>query len=177
MPGSDDHSNTPDSPQNGPSEWLTYGSCRIEMCRGLRRFMREQGIPDRTRPAESAKRVLIADDEPAMARAIQRVLRRAGLETAIAANGFEAGAMLYTFRPDVMTLDLRMPGVDGIGVLRFLQTARLPTLLRVLVVSADTDDRLRESLAQGAHEVLRKPFADQELLASVERLMAADPVS
>jgi CheY-like chemotaxis protein len=76
-----------------------------------------------------------------------------------------------------MTLDLRMPGVDGIGVLRFLQTARLPTLLRVLVVSADTDDRLRESLVQGAHEVLRKPFADQELLAAVERLMAADPVS
>lgn len=142
----------------------------------LRRFLREQGIPDRTRPAKPAGRVLIADDDPPMARAIERVLRRAGMETAIASNGFEAGAMLYTFKPDVMTLDLRMPGFDGISVLRFLQIARLSAPLRVLVVSADTEDRLRESLAQGAHEVLRKPFADQDLPAAVERLLAADPI-
>jgi len=145
----------------------------------LRRFMREHGIPDRTRPARAACRVLIADDEPPMARAIERLLRGSGLdvETAIAPSGFEAGAMLYTFRPDVMTLDLRMPGFDGISVLRFLQRVRLLTPLRVLVVSADTEAQLRESLAQGAHEVLRKPFADQDLLAAVERLMVADPLS
>jgi excisionase family DNA binding protein len=136
----------------------------------LRRFMREHGIPDRSQSPVPARRVLIADDEPLMARAIERVLRRAGFETAVAPSGFEAGAMLYTFKPGVMTLDLRMPGIDGINVLRFLQTAYLPSPLRILVVSADTEDRLKQALALGAHDVLRKPFANKDLLEAVERL-------
>lgn len=143
----------------------------------LRRFMRENGIPDRSQPTALARRVLIADDEPAMAHAIERVLIRAGFETAIASNGFEAGAMLYTFKPGVMTLDLRMPGIDGVDVLRFLRSAYLPSPLKTLVVSADTDARLQEALSLGAHEILRKPFANEELLAAVEQMYVTEVVS
>ncbi|HYD81137.1 MAG TPA: response regulator [Paucimonas sp.] len=140
----------------------------------LRRFMRAHGIPDRSQPAAPLRRVLIADDEPAMAGAIERVLRRAGFDTAIAPNGFEAGAMLYSFKPSVMTLDLRMPGIDGIEVLRFLQRVELPVPLKTLVVSADAETRLQEALALGAHGILRKPFINKELLSEVERMVAAD---
>ncbi|MES2116499.1 MAG: response regulator [Pseudomonadota bacterium] len=136
----------------------------------LHSFMAEHGIPDRSAPPALPRRVLIADDEPAMARAIERVLRGAGFETAIAANGFEAGALLPTFRPGVMTLDLRMPGMDGLAVLRFLQRAELPAPCRILVISADTEERLQQALALGAHGVLRKPFDNEALVAAVEQM-------
>ncbi|MBA5688868.1 response regulator [Rugamonas apoptosis] len=140
----------------------------------LRSFMAAHGIPERDAPPPLPRRVLIADDEPAMARAIERVLRGAGFETAIAANGFEAGALLPTFQPGVLTLDLRMPGMDGLDVLRFLRQATLPKPFRTLVISADTEDRLAQALALGAHGVLRKPFDNAELVASVERMYLAE---
>jgi two-component system response regulator VicR len=140
----------------------------------LRRFMAENGIPDPWRQPAMTRRVLIADDEPNMAHAIERVLRKAGFETRVASSGFEAGAMLYTFKPGLMTLDLRMPGQDGIDVLQFLQRTPLPDPLKILVVSADTDARLQEARHLGADAILRKPFSKEDLLAAVERLASKD---
>ncbi|HEX8958041.1 MAG TPA: response regulator [Burkholderiaceae bacterium] len=139
----------------------------------LRRFMLEHRIPDHTRPVAAPRRALIVDDEPAMAHAIERVLKRSGFSTAVASNGFEAGATLYSFRPAIMTLDLKMPGMDGLAVLRFLQQAELPAPLKTLVVTADSDERMEEARALGADAVLSKPVANQELLATVERLCPA----
>jgi two-component system, OmpR family, response regulator VicR len=141
----------------------------------LLRFMCENGIPDHTAAERQLpRRALIADDEPAMAHAIQRVLRSAGFETAVAYNGFEAGAMLPIFKPGILVLDLLMPGCDGLQVLRFLRDAKLPAPLRTLVVSADSEERLEQALALGAHGVVRKPFSNDELLAAVLRLTATD---
>lgn len=136
----------------------------------LFRFMQENNIPDHSAPPPLPRRILIADDEPAMAHAIERVLRRADFETAIAHSGFEAGALLPTYQPGVMTLDLRMPGLDGLDVLRFLRRAKLPMPTRTLVISADTEERLQEALALGAHGVLRKPFSNEELLAAIDEM-------
>lgn len=132
--------------------------------------MQENGIPDRSIVSALPRRILIADDDPAMAHAIERVLRRAGFETAIACNGFEAGAMLPGFKPGILTLDLRMPGSDGLDVLRFLQKAEFATPLKTLVVSADTEERLQEALRLGAHGIVRKPFANDELVDAVEQM-------
>jgi excisionase family DNA binding protein len=136
----------------------------------LRQFMQDNGIPDHSNMTALPRRVLIADDDPAMAHAIERVLRRADFETAIASNGFAAGAMLPTFKPGVLTLDLRMPGLDGLDVLRFLQKAELATPLKTLVVSADTETRLQQALTLGAHGVIRKPFTNDELVEAVEQM-------
>ncbi len=147
----------------------------------LHRFMLEHAIPDRSTststPSAPARRVLIVDDEPAMAHAIERVLLKDGFETAIAANGFEAGTMLPTFKPRIMTLDLRMPGLDGLEVLRFLQRTELPAPVKVLVMSADTEERLREALTLGAHGILRKPFTNAELREAVEKMYLIPSIS
>lgn len=137
----------------------------------LRRFMRTHGVPEPDEMPGLPKRILVVDDEPAMARAIKRVLTREGFETAIASDGFLAGSMLYTFKPQLMTLDIRMPGIDGFGVLRFLREHPPPFPLRVLVVSGDSEDRLRQALDQGAQGVLAKPFANEELLDAVARIL------
>ncbi len=144
----------------------TRGDRRVRL-EDLRRFMREHDMPDPWAAPAAPRRALVVDDEPSMARAIERVLRQAGFETAQAADGFQAGALLFSFRPDVMTLDLRMPGMDGIEVLRFLQRTVLPAPLKVVVLSADSEERLRQARELGAHAVLPKPFDNEVLLATL----------
>lgn len=101
---------------------------------------------------------------------VQRT-RPEGLETAIAGDGFFAGSLLHTFKPHLMTLDLRMPGIDGFGVLRFLRETQLPTPLKVLVVSGDSEEHFKQALALGAHGALCKPFDNEELLAGARELL------
>lgn len=73
-----------------------------------------------------------------------------------------------------MTLDIRMPGVDGLSVLRTLREHPLPFACKVLVVSGETPARLQEALALGADGVLAKPFINEELLAAVRRLYGSE---
>lgn len=112
-----------------------------------------------------------------MARAIERVLTNAGFETSIASDGFWTGSLLYTFKPDLITLDLRMPGLDGLDALRFLRQQGLSLSCKVLVVSADTKDRLDAALALGAHGVVSKPFDNAELLEAIRQLLDEQAVS
>jgi excisionase family DNA binding protein len=143
----------------------------------LSRFMRVHGIPAPVETPSGPKRILVVDDEPAMAGAIKRVLVRAGFEALVAGDGFSAGSMLHTFRPQAMTLDIRMPMIDGLSVLRTLRDLPPPFPLKVLVVSGDSEDRLRQALELGAHGVLAKPFVNDELLAALARLLADEPPS
>ncbi|CAM3858434.1 response regulator [Roseateles saccharophilus] len=150
------------------------GDYRIALS-DLRDFARRHGLPD---PAAASSaptrpdRILVADDEPSMARAIQRVLRPAGYETLVATDGFQAGSMLHSFAPALMTLDLQMPGLDGFGVLRFLRDSKPRPDLRILVVSGESEQRLREARELGAHRTLAKPFDNGQLLATVQALLA-----
>lgn len=137
----------------------------------LRCFMQEYGMAAQELAPPSARRVLIVDDETAMAHAIERVLRRVGCETAIATNGFEAGSVLANWKPEVMTLDLRMPGMDGLAVLRFLAQTDPATRPKVLIISADSEQRLQSALELGAQAVLRKPFQNEALQAAVAALL------
>jgi excisionase family DNA binding protein len=116
------------------------------------------------------KRVLVVDDEPAMVRAIDRVLRRMGFETRTAADGFHAGTQLVDFSPGLMTLDLQMPGLAGLNVLKLIRADKRYSGLRVLVVSGLPEPMLRRALDEGATSVLRKPFTDVELESAVNQL-------
>lgn len=139
----------------------------------LRRFMQAHGIPQPDAWLELPRRVLIAEDQAEMARAIERVLRGAGFETAVATNGFQAGSMLHTFRPGLLTLDIRMPWMDGLTVLQLLKRTPLGFPIKVLVISGESTTRLNEALALGAHGVLAKPFENADLLARVQGLFEA----
>lgn len=133
----------------------------------LKRFMRAHGMPQPSDWQEATPRVLIVEDDLPMARAIDRVLRRAGFETAFASNGFLAGSLLHSFRPVLMTLDIRMPWIDGVEVLRLLRKSPPTFPLKVLVVSGDDRERIDEALRAGANGVLAKPFSNEELLDAV----------
>jgi two-component system, OmpR family, response regulator VicR len=116
------------------------------------------------------ERVLIVDDDRSSARAIERTQRRAGFETQIAMDGFSAQAMLQSFAPSVMTLDLMMPGLDGDGVLQSMSKNKQASNTGTLVISGMPEENLRSALLQGADDVLSKPYENKSLMEKVMSL-------
>ncbi len=128
----------------------------------------EMPIPDELKPA--GDRVLIADDDLAMAKSIQRCLKRQKFETAIALDGLRTGMMLVKFRPTVLTLDLQMPGMNGFDILDFVSQADYLAGLKILVISAMPKEELEQAKAHGADDILIKPFENSVLLEKVRKL-------
>jgi two-component system, chemotaxis family, protein-glutamate methylesterase/glutaminase len=121
----------------------------------------------------SPVRVVVADDSALMRNIVTRSLTKAGIEVVGSArDGDEALALCESKRPDAMTLDLTMPGLDGLGVLRILRE-RNDTNIPVVVVSAFSaahGARAVDALAEGAFDLVSKPTANESLDAFVEAL-------
>src|ERR1700674_4415078 len=116
-----------------------------------------------------ARRILVVDDDPMVATTVQRVLRPEGYEVEVALGGAAALEQARAHRPDLVVLDLMMPGIDGLEVCRQLRAdTNLPILM--LTARGGTADRVR-GLDTGADDYLVKPFAYAELLARVRALL------
>lgn len=120
-----------------------------------------------------ARRILVVDDDPMIATTIQRVLLPEGYDVDVALGGAAALDRARDRRPDLVVLDLMMPGVDGLEVCRQLRSdGNLPILM--LTARSGTADRVR-GLDTGADDYLVKPFAYAELLARVRALLRRTP--
>jgi FixJ family two-component response regulator len=114
--------------------------------------------------------VAIVDDEEGIRKALGRLLRAAGLEAHGYANGQEFLTAAAERRPDCVVLDLHMPGMSGLQVLRKLKTAGL--LLPVVVITAHDEPETRQQcLSTGARAYLRKPLEDRLLLNAISAAM------
>ena len=121
----------------------------------------------------SQRKALIVDDEEAMVNAIARVFRRDGWVVETATDGFQAGALLMEFKPTLMTLDLKMPGMDGFNMLTFTREHLNSERLKILVISAQPQSDLNKALEMGADAVLEKPFENTQLLEHAKCLFTA----
>lgn len=121
-----------------------------------------------------SRRILVVDDDPLVASTIERVLRPEGYEIDVALGGLAALSRAQERRPDLVVLDVMMPGIDGLEVCRRLRARdTMPILL--LTARGGTGDRVT-GLDTGADDYLVKPFAYPELLARVRALLRrADP--
>ena len=108
-------------------------------------------------------RVLVVDDEPQIVRALRINLRARSYDVSTAATGAEALDVAAKHPPDLVLLDLGLPGVDGLDVIRGL---RGWTTVPIIVLSgrADSTDKV-EALDAGADDYVTKPFGMEELLA------------
>jgi len=110
-------------------------------------------------------RVLVVDDEPPIVRAVAANLRVRGYEVLTAASGEAALAAVETHQPDCVVLDLGLPGVDGLEVLRRLRTW---TEIPVVVLTAIDGERDKvTALDLGADDYVTKPFGVAELMARI----------
>lgn len=139
-------------------------------------FPDDDADDDSVLPPFPDKHVLVIEGNVNMARAIVRVLQRAGYQTTVASDPSMALLLLRTIRPAVMTLDLRMINIgEGLGVLHELLRQRESTgavHCKVLVVSGDPRTDMQLALAMGAHGALCKPLHNAALLAEIDRLYA-----
>jgi DNA-binding response OmpR family regulator len=111
-------------------------------------------------------RILVIDDEPDTVRFVQRALIAEGYQVLTSTNGADGLRIALSEQPDLVLLDLVMPGLEGKVVLSAL-TAQDPSM-RIMVLSATTDVQLRIAcLEQGAVDFLSKPFVVRELLARI----------
>jgi two-component system response regulator ResD len=119
----------------------------------------------------SGRTVLVVDDEPTIAEIVARYLERAGYETATAGDGLEALRLAADRRPDLIVLDVMLPGLGGLEVLRRLGEAdgpRTPVIL--LTAKGEQDDKLM-GLRDGADDYVVKPFSPRELVARVDAVL------
>ena len=118
--------------------------------------------------------VAIVDDEEGIRKALGRLLRASGIETQGYANGQEFLTANAERRPDCVVLDLHMPGMSGLQVLRKLKTTG--QLWRVVVITAHDEPETREQcLNAGACAYLRKPLEDRLLLNAISAAMRSHP--
>ena len=113
--------------------------------------------------------VLVVDDERAIARIASDYLEHAGFTVVIAADGSEALAKIGAHRPDLVILDIGLPGVNGMDVARQLRrTSNIPIIM--LTARVDESDRLR-GLELGADDYVTKPFSPRELVLRVRAVL------
>ena len=113
--------------------------------------------------------VLVVDDDAPILRMLQRTLTAEGYEVQTAADGGAALAAVERAVPDVLVLDVAMPGVDGLAVCRRLRGKGLAVPILLLTARDAVADRVA-GLDAGADDYLVKPFAPEELLARVRAL-------
>jgi DNA-binding response OmpR family regulator len=110
--------------------------------------------------------VLVVDDEPRIAKFLKIRLEASGYEVLVAGNGLEALEKLQTHEPDLLVLDLVMPGIDGFETLR--QVRSISSIPVIILSARETSIDKIKGLEMGADDYLAKPFSPDELLARIE---------
>jgi two-component system, OmpR family, response regulator ResD len=115
--------------------------------------------------------ILVVDEEPTIAEVVARYLQRAGYEARTAADGPSAVVAAISRRPDLVVLDIMLPGLDGLEVMRRLrEDADAPMPVILLTAKGEESDRL-VGLRQGADDYVVKPFSPRELVARVDAVL------
>jgi len=117
--------------------------------------------------------VLVVEDDRTVSDVVRAYLERAGLECRVAEDGMVALELWRTWHPDAVVLDLMLPSIDGLEVLRRRRRDGDRTPVVVLSARGDTDDRVI-GLENGADDYLTKPFSPRELLLRVQGLLRRD---
>ena len=120
-------------------------------------------------------RILVIEDEPTIANFIRQGLTEAGYAVDVAWDGEEGHAYALAAEYDILVLDIMLPKLDGLELLRRLRNdgCKIPTLM---LTARDTVDNRVEGLDAGADDYLVKPFAFPELLARVRALLRRPPL-
>ena len=113
--------------------------------------------------------ILVVDDEETIREVVRRYLEREGFSVEEAADGFEALDLIRSISPDLIILDLMLPGIDGLSLTQHIrQDRQIPILM--LTAKGEASDRIR-GLDLGADDYVAKPFSPQEVVSRVRAIL------
>jgi two-component system, OmpR family, response regulator ResD len=115
--------------------------------------------------------VLVVDDEPTIAEVVARYLERAGYRTRVAGDGLSALEAAASQRPDLVVLDLMLPGLDGLEVMRRLREQDGDRVAVILLTAKGEEADRVIGLRRGADDYVVKPFSPAELVARVDAVL------
>ncbi|MBF0485607.1 MAG: response regulator [Candidatus Omnitrophica bacterium] len=130
-------------------------------------------IPEELQEGSTQKKVLIVDDDKEMVNAIRRVISSQNhFQVDIAYDGFMAGQKFAEFKPDLVLLDIKMPGIDGYEVCQRIRKDPDSKHVKIIVISGALDmDGMERIMQLGANDYLTKPFRNEFLIMKVERVL------
>lgn len=114
-----------------------------------------------------SKRILIVDDDAGVRDSLARILRGSGYVVEVAENGEKGIVKGESFHPDVLLVDIRMPGIDGIETHRELHR-RFPQLVGISMTAYASSEKTKEAIDGGAVSVLPKPLNIESLMELVQ---------
>ncbi len=118
------------------------------------------------------KHVLLIEDEPNITEAIRFILSRDGWQVTAHAQGQDAASLVQRMRPDLVILDIMLPGRSGFDILNDLRADPATCAIPVLMLTAKGHDRDREQAErQGVTRFMTKPFANSDVLSAVRELV------
>lgn len=115
-------------------------------------------------------KILVVDDEPSVCDVLKEFLASYGYQVSVAYSGDEAIEAYQQDRPDVVLLDVRMPGKDGIETLRDIKS-KDPSATVIMVTAVHKENVIREALAEGASDYITKPINPQSLELAIRTKM------
>lgn len=124
----------------------------------------------RNKSENMSMKILVVDDERAVRESIERALTQEGYQVKLAENGQLALEKIGSWEPDVVVLDILMPGIDGLDVCRRLRAEGNNVPVLMLTARVEVSDRI-DGLDAGADDYLTKPFDLEELLARLRALL------
>ena len=120
------------------------------------------------------KKILVADDEVFMLRLLEMTFKKGGYEVVTCRDGKEALVTAFAVQPQLIVLDVMMPGLDGLGALRLLKNNSVTKNIPVVVLTAKGHSLTRvDAVLAGAVLFLAKPVSPNELLSAVQKILTA----
>jgi len=118
--------------------------------------------------------VLVAEDERNLVEALSFLMRRAGFEVSVARDGPTTVEMTCALHPDLVLLDVMLPGFDGFEVVSAIRNTGLEKQPRILMLTAKSHEKdRRKALALGVDDYVTKPFSNREVVERVQALLVS----
>ena len=118
------------------------------------------------------KEILIVDDEPSVVVAIQFLMQQQGYHVLVAESGEDALDMIYKHKPNLVILDIMLPGIDGYEVCEIVRLNPDYRNVKILFLTARRDEvEIAKGLALGADAYITKPFSNDKLVAAVNEIL------
>jgi DNA-binding response OmpR family regulator len=128
--------------------------------------------------ADSKRKVLIADDEPNIVTALEFLLKRSGYDVRVVTNGVDALALVESYLPDVVLLDIMMPVKSGYEVCQRMRERPEWRHIKIVMLSAKgREAEVSKGMSLGADLYITKPFSTQELINAINAFFDPDTAS